>query len=218
MRKQGMSYTQIKERLKISKSTLSLWLRDMPLSESRLKALHRPSERQIELTREKKRQKRIARLQSVYERTVKELGVLSERELYIAGFFLYWGEGMKADRYTVMFTNTDPAMIKTFISWVALLGVQKSNLKVYLHLYEDMDVATAIEYWSKVLKIRKNKFRKPYIKKTIARKRKNYKGRFGFGTCNVYFTNRDTREKIAAAIAYFRATYGHVAFDPEKAL
>ena len=218
LRKKGMSYSQIKEKLGVGKSTLSLWLRDMPLSEARLKELCHRSERQIERTRETKRKKRIARLQDVYLRLTKELGGLSERELYIAGFFLYWGEGLKADRYTVMFTNTDPAMVKTFIRWIALLGVQRSDLKVYLHLYEDMHIPDAIAYWSKELSIRKDRFRKPYIKKTVEQKRKNYKGRFGFGTCNIYITNRDIREKIAAAIAYFRETYGGVAFDPEKAV
>lgn len=218
LRKKGMSYGQIKEKLNVSKSTLSLWLRDMPLSEKRIRELRDHSEKRIEKTRETKRKKKLARLQNVYTLAVRDIGRISKRELYIAGFFLYWGEGLKADPYTVMFTNTDPAMIKSFIKWIEFLGVKKDELKVYLHLYEDMNIASAISFWSEELGIAKSSFRKPYIKKTTTKKQKNYKGRFGYGTCNIYFRNRDLREKIAAGIARLREVYGGVAFDPTKAL
>lgn len=218
MRKEGMSYSQIKVKLNVSKSTLSLWLRDMPLSEERMRALRDHSITRIEKTRETKRQKKLARLQRVYDLVVKDFGRLSKRELYIAGFFLYWGEGLKADPYTVMFTNTDPAMVKCFIEWIALLGIKKSDLRVYLHLYPDMNIKHSITFWSKELGIRGKSFRKPYIKKTAFSKRNNYKGRFGFGTCNVYISNRDLRERIAAGIARLRYLYGSVSFDPSKAI
>lgn len=218
MRKQNMSYSQIKSKLNVSKSTLSLWLRDMPLSEKRIRELRDYSEQRIEKTRATKRKKKLTRMHGVYKRIVHDFGTISKRELYIAGFFLYWGEGLKADPYTVMFTNTDPAMVKCFIVWIQLLGIEKSRLKVYLHLYNDMNVASAISFWSKELGIAKTSFRKPYIKKVGATKRKHYKGRFGFGTCNVYSSNRDVREKIAAGIARFREIYGDIAFDPAMAL
>lgn len=39
MRESGMSYSQIKAELGVSKSTLSLWLRDLPLSDERIREL-----------------------------------------------------------------------------------------------------------------------------------------------------------------------------------
>ncbi|PIR85189.1 hypothetical protein COU15_02155 [Candidatus Kaiserbacteria bacterium CG10_big_fil_rev_8_21_14_0_10_45_20] len=216
MREKGMSYSQIKEHLQVSKSTLSLWLRHMPLSEQRIRELRDHSEQRIEKTRETKRKKKLQRIRSVYSEAVKDIGKVSKRELYIAGFFLYWGEGVKADPYTTMFTNTDPAMVKCFIQWIALLGVKKSDLKVYLHVYSDMDIPQIITFWSNELNIPQSSFRKPYVKKSVAGKQKNYKGRFGFGTCNIYVRNRDIREKIIMSIARIREVYGGIAFDPEK--
>jgi len=218
MRKRGMSYSQIKDQLNVSKGTLSLWLRDMPLSERRIRELRDYSEQRIEKTRETKRKKKLTRMYDVYKKAVDNFGTISRRELYIAGFFLYWGEGLKADPYTIMFTNTDPAMVRCFIAWIQLLDIEKSKLKVYLHLYSDMNTVSAISFWSKELDISKTAFRKPYIKKITASKRKHYKGRFGFGTCNVYVSNRDVRESVAAGIARLREIYGGVAFERGKAL
>lgn len=66
MRLKGASYNQIKRELKdVSKSTLSLWLRDYPLSPERLKALRTNSEQHIERIREAKARKRQARFDSV---------------------------------------------------------------------------------------------------------------------------------------------------------
>ena len=165
MRKRGMSYSQIKDQLNVSKGTLSLWLRDMPLSERRIRELRDYSEQRIEKTRETKRKKKLTRMYDVYKKAVDNFGTISRRELYIAGFFLYWGEGLKADPYTIMFTNTDPAMVRCFIAWIQLLDIEKSKLKVYLHLYSDMNTVSAISFWSKELDISKTAFRKPYIKK-----------------------------------------------------
>ena len=48
MRKKGMSYSQIKDKIKVSKSTLSGWLSDMPLSEKRIRELRADSPIRIE--------------------------------------------------------------------------------------------------------------------------------------------------------------------------
>lgn len=218
MRKQGSSYSQIKQKLKVSKSSLSLWLRHMPLPESQIRTLRDHSAKRIEHFRETMKRKRVTRLQSVYHKVSKEVGVISKRDLFIAGLFLYWGEGTKADPYMVMFTNTDPAMIKFFIHWIQLFGISKNELKIYLHLYSDMNINKAIQFWSNELDIPLSAFRKPYIKQTISKKQKNYKGRFGFGTCNIYVSKRDTREKIGMGIARLRELYSGVAFDPLKAI
>ena len=58
LRKQGMSYTQIKKTLKVGKSTLSVWLRKYPLSKERIKELRNNNERRIEKFRETMKQKK----------------------------------------------------------------------------------------------------------------------------------------------------------------
>lgn len=66
----------------------------------------------------------------------------------------------------------------------------------------DMDIEKETNYWSDILNIPLFAFRKPYIKKSFFDKRKNYKGRFGHGTCNIMFNNRDMYEFIMMSIKY----------------
>lgn len=66
LRKQGMSYSQIKKILKVSKSTLSLWLRNYPLSKQRIRKLRDWNEQRIEKCRETKRKKKEERLKQFY--------------------------------------------------------------------------------------------------------------------------------------------------------
>jgi transcriptional regulator with XRE-family HTH domain len=201
MRKRGMSYSQIKEKLNVSKSTLSGWLYDMPLSQKRIRELQSDSPIRIEKYRNTMRAKKEARLREVYEKVSKDIGKISKRDLFLAGLFLYWGEGTKMQKGSVVLTNTNPAMIKLFIKWLELLQVEKSSLKVRLHLYSDMGIKQGIAFWSKELKIPVSQFRKPYIKKTSL-KSITYKNGFGKGTCCVMFDNRDLWEYITMGLKY----------------
>ena len=193
LRKEGMSYSQIKETIGISKSTLSGWLADMPLSKTRLDELQR-NELVIEKIRAAKLKTRNARLTGVKSEVLKLLTPMSKREFLIAGFFLYWAEGGKTTSYTATLSNTDPRMIRAFIKWLKVLNVQIDKMYIRLHLYVDMDEVKEIDYWSKELKISKKHFRKSYIKKSKLSEL-TYISR-GHGTCNVIMPGRDTAEFI----------------------
>jgi len=93
LRLKDKSYSQIKAELGISKSTLSGWLRNYPLSEERIRELRDHSSQRIERFRETMRKKHEVRLRAVYEEQKKVLLPLTKREFFIAGLFLYWGEG-----------------------------------------------------------------------------------------------------------------------------
>lgn len=200
LRKQEMSYSQIKKILGVSKSTLSGWLRDYPLSEQRIKELQRigarRSEHAIEKFRETMRQKREKRLEETYKTQKKRVLPLNKRELFLAGLFLYWGEGTKCRMDTVGMANSDPSVIKFFITWVTKsLKVPSENLRVQLHLYNDMNTNKELNYWSEELKIPLEQFTRPYIKASFS-KRINHKGSFKHGTCKVRVHNVPLAEKI----------------------
>lgn len=204
LRKRGMSYSQIKRELNISKSTLSGWLSNMPLSEKRIEELRDFNPIRIEKCRNTKLRKRENRLRLVYEKASKDIGQLSKRELFLVGFFLYWGEGSKSDNYMTAFTNTDPDMVKTFIKWATkCLNIEKKDLKVVLHLYNDMNIKESIKFWSEELDLPVSQFKKPYIKDSKLTGL-TYKNGFGKGTCNVKISGRDTKEYITQSLRYLR--------------
>jgi hypothetical protein len=212
MRKEGMSYSQIKQEIRVSKSTLSTWLKDMPLSNERINELRGWSERRVERCRNTKRLKHEARLDTVYNSSANLIGNLSGREIYIAGLFLYWAEGTKASPGRVEIANTDPKMLQFFIHWFELQNIDRSNIRVKLHLYTDMNIEEETSFWEETLKLSKTQFQKPYIKETFQNKRKNYKGRFGHGTCVLSLTDVTLYEKVMMGIKYLGDLYGGSGF------
>jgi DNA-binding transcriptional MerR regulator len=207
LRKQGMSYSQIKKILKLSKSTLSVWLKDYPLPKQRIRELRDWNEQRIERYRETMKRKKERRLEEIYKTQKKDIRLLNKRESFIAGLMLYWGEGTKSRRNSLGISNSDPAVIKFFIYWATnILAIPKNKIKVQLHLYKDMNIGEETKYWSNSLRIPRKQFNLPYIKKTFS-KRINHKGSFGHGTCQVRAGNTLIAEKVFMSIKVISNLY-----------
>ncbi|MBI2120442.1 MAG: hypothetical protein HYT94_02340 [Parcubacteria group bacterium] len=200
---EGKSYSEIKERLGISKGTLSSWLQEYPLSIERIRELRDKNPKRIENFRNTMRQKKENRLLVSYENISKRIFSVSEREMFIAGFFLYWAEGTKTTAATTSLSNTDPAMIRFFIQWLESFGVAKKDLRVHLHLYSDMDTSQYLSFWAKETHIPLSQFRKPYIKK-VKEKDITRKGRFGHGTCNIIYENAIVCNEVLMGMKYLQ--------------
>jgi len=203
LRKQGKTYGQIKQELGIPKSTLSDWLSKYPLSKEQLALLgnNRANSRQvgIEKTSIAKQKKRQSRIKSTYENQKKYWVSLSQKELEIAGLFLYWGEGSKRLNGPVFINNTDPNVLKFALYWyIKGLRIPKEKIKVDLHLYSDMNIKKEIAFWSRTLKLSVSQFRKPYIKAST-RVGIDQKG-FGHGTCGLNVNDVLLKEKIMMGI------------------
>ncbi len=185
LRKQGMSYSQIKTITGICKGTLSAWLHDLPLSKERISELRDRSAQRIEKFRATMQAKQKAQLAIIYQKEKERILPLSKKELFLAGLLLYWAEGTKNPKRGLNFSNSNPAMIKFFLRWVQeILRIPISSYKILLHLYNDMNMNDEIQYWSNILQIPRENFSKPYIKPTT-RDKITYKGTFTHGTCNV---------------------------------
>lgn len=205
LRLEGKSYSQIKKILNLSKSTLSLWLREYPLSKDQIDTLRGKNPKRIEKFRETMRLKHQRRLLKIYQEKKQELLPLSEKELLVAGLFLYWGEGAKTTG-SVSINNTDPELLKFALFWLCkILKVPKKSIRVYLHLYKDMKMREEMEFWSKILKIPLDQFSKPYIK-TSNRENLTHKG-FGHGTCGLAIHKTELKEAIMMSIKAISGYY-----------
>ena len=137
---------------------------------------------------------------------------LSEREVFIAGLFLYLGEGNKVSRNSIGITNTDPSVIKFTLYWIInSLKVSKNKIRLQLHLYDDMDKNKEINFWLKELGMKKSSLVKPYIKKSF-RTSVDQKG-FGHGTCGLFVHNTIIKENVLMAI---RAITDNYSINPVK--
>ncbi len=207
LRLAGRSYSEIKQVTGAPKSSISYWLRDLPLNEAqKAKLVGRYKEGQVENYIATMRAKREARKKETYQHMAKSLLPLSKRELHIAGLFLYLGEGSKRQPGQILVSNTDPDIIKFVMYWYnKSLGISKIKMKVGLQLYKDMDVKNEVLFWSKYLQIPIKNFWKPYIKNssTEAIDHSGYK----HGTCTLYYGSVPLHENILMSIQCILDTF-----------
>ncbi|GAB7033042.1 hypothetical protein AB0G35_07155 [Streptomyces sp. NPDC021749] len=151
--KQGRTYDEIVAELGVAKSSVSLWVRDLPKPQKSPEAMHQMREARWAPYREA-RDQAIAQTKA---EAAAEIGTLTERELFLIGVGLYWSEGSKSKPYQrrerVIFVNSDPGMIKVYLAWLTLLGVEREHLRFNLMIHESADVASAEQYWADLVGI-----------------------------------------------------------------
>lgn len=89
---------------------------------------------------------------------------------------LYWAEGNKKD---FNFINSDPTMIQTFIYCLKMLGLIEDRLTISIRIYNGINKNNAVNYWSNICSIAKNKI----VSIEILPGEK--KGKLQFGMCRI---------------------------------
>lgn len=107
-----------------------------------------------------------------------EVGRLSDRELFLIGVGLYWAEGAKDKSYdrreALHFINSDPNMIKIYLSWLELLGVPRERMRLRVSIHESADIPGAEAFWADLAGVDVSAFQKATLKKHNPKtKRKN---------------------------------------------
>lgn len=176
LRRQGISVKYIAEELHITKSSVSLWVRDIILSIEQLEALRKSSLQGAERGRLKsallQKERRIKQLEEHKSSGIKTIGALTDRELLIAGLALYWGEGSKKDR-KVQFCNADPQMVRFLLDWLQrCFGIELKELRciVGINAIHIQREAIVKAYWSKITGIPLEQFTKTSFKKVTNQK------------------------------------------------
>jgi len=178
-RKRGYSYGMISEKIGLSKSTLSDWLKEVPYKPNKL-VKKRIKGGQMKSAQFKHNQ-RIMDIKKMKKLAKKEIGRLTKRDLWLLGIGLYLGEGTKLQE-NIQIINSDPEIIKIAIKWfIKICGLKKENFTPRIHLYPDNDINKTINYWSKITNISKTQFGKTQID-TRNKKLKKKKRKLPYGT------------------------------------
>ncbi len=183
MRMEGYSYSQIKEKLGVSKSSLSGWLKYIKLNEQQ--------EKQLIINLDNRSKKGVAKAveSNMAKRKVRELDAMAEAKilyeknkedrLFIAGLCLYWAEGSKRVS-SFSFVNSDPKMIKFMIFWMQkYLGISKQSIFIRLSTHADFIAEKYEDFWSFTTGIPLSQFKKTTYKPNrhgAYKKNPNYKG------------------------------------------
>ncbi|MEV5597340.1 hypothetical protein [Streptomyces sp. NPDC052496] len=166
LRGQGMTYDAIQMELGVSKSSISLWVRDMPRPPRRTRE-------QASAIAKRGWEETLRRRDEERQRTKREaagqIGGMSDRDLFVTGVGLYWSEGTKSKPHSpqerVTFTNSDPGMIQLFLAWLALLDVAPERLQFRVHIHESADVTAAEQYWARLVGVDVADFARTTLKK-----------------------------------------------------
>jgi transcriptional regulator with XRE-family HTH domain len=147
LRRAGRTYDEIVAELGVSKSSVSLWVRDLPKPG---RAEH--ARAMAEARWGPHRRKRAIVRQQTKLTAANAIGRLTDRELFLVGVGLYWAEGTKSKPHRlderVTFVNSDPEMITLYLAWLALLGVEPERLRFRVMIHESADVAGAERHWA----------------------------------------------------------------------
>lgn len=154
LRAEGRTMPDIAVALGVSRGSVSLWTRDVPVK----LGPRRLGPRAPNLLERRKQ----AEITELLEEGRRRIGTLSEREFLVAGAALYAGEGSKTDRM-VCFANSDPQMIALFCAWLRrFFTIDESRLRGRIYLHEGLDVDAATSHWSAITGIPPAQFHRPY--------------------------------------------------------
>ena len=199
LRREGYSLNELSEQFKIAKSTISLWVRDLILDKEARQRLLNIAKRGRLMGA--KRRHEIVRAKEIHylKDAQKELQSSPNYEKIICAM-IYWCEGGKNAKYGVVFTNSDPKLVRTFLKLLRrnfILDEHRFHPCVHLHSYHSPE--TQLDFWSKVTDIDKQQFIKPYLKPNTGKRiRENYQG-----CISLRYANNDlARQLMAIAKAY----------------
>ena len=182
LRMAGATYDEIAGALDVSKSSLSLWLRDLPVPE-RVRRRRADHLRKIAgaggpggATGTAARTRMQVRQQAARD----AIDRLSDRELFFLGVGIYWSEGSKDKPWKrhgrVKVTNSDVDLLRVYLGWLDLLGIGECERTYALSIHESADVAGQERWWREQLGLSVEAFRRPMVKRHNPKPRRHNVG------------------------------------------
>ena len=193
LRKNGKSYGEIRKIVKVSKASLSLWLKDVEISPENRQKILIGREKSRYFAAQARKEDRIERTRKIVEFAEKEFKFLIKKELFLCGLLLYWAEGDKKQE-RVKFANSDKDMIMLMMRWFReVCHVPESKFRIALHIHSLHIKGDVVQYWSKITGVNQSQFNKVYIKKTTL---KNKRLPLYEGTCSIVISSKELFRRI----------------------
>lgn len=197
LRKQGLSYKTIGQELDIPTSTLASWLKNEPWSQqikavlSARVSLSNP--RALASMTQANRERWRIKYEEYRSAADREFQTLKNDPLFLAGNMLYWGEGEKQQKSSVVrLSNSEPEMIRIFYLFLTkTLRMDPGKISAWLLLYPDLIDSVQKNFWSKATGMSTQQF-----KKSIYLNGRNSAKRLSYGVCTVFVSSRALKERI----------------------
>lgn len=188
LRKKGESIKNIANSVGVSKSVVSRWCRDIKLSNVQIKRLQKKMAEGSYMGRmkflERVRKARKDETEKLRKEGLREVGNLTNRDLFIGGIAMYCSEGTTSlNAEQTSFSNSDPQMILYMIKWfkdVCGVSNDRFSVQVRINKVHQKRIKEIESYWSKLTRIPLNQFTKTVLISAISKKKypnpENYYG------------------------------------------
>ncbi|MDP1707296.1 MAG: hypothetical protein Q8L30_01970 [bacterium] len=168
LRHQGMSIKEIARKVSVSQSTASRWCADITLSSGQQSVLdNKRREAGAKalapwIRRNRKLKQSDIKMQNQLGR--RDVGRTTNRDLFMLGLGLYWGEGYKRGSQEWGFTNSDPEIICSVIKWLMeCYGVQVERIiaRLTINLRYKPETERLTNMWASETGIPHSQFGRP---------------------------------------------------------
>ncbi|MEO8606710.1 MAG: hypothetical protein ABI690_02420 [Chloroflexota bacterium] len=197
----GLSINQICKQLDVAKSSVSVWVRDIQLTDEQKQALekqHYAYRAQANGGATNARKFREIRRQYQEEGRIK---ARAHDSLHIAGCMLYWGEGTKS-RNSLTLANSDSALLCFYLRFLRQsLMVQNNQITFRIMCYTNNGLSQEeIEsYWIEMLQLPKECLKKTAV--NMQPRSSQQKGRkLLYGTCEIAIHSTRLIQHVLGAI------------------
>lgn len=191
LRRQGRTMPDIAAELGVSRSSVSLWTRDIEVELGPRRVVAAAARRNP------LRERRLEEIAALEVEGVQRIGDLSAHAFLAAGAALYAGEGAKTDG-RVVFANSDERMIVFFLAWLrAFFDIDESRLRIAVYLHHGLDLEAAEDAWSIATGIPRSQFTKPYRAVADASIRNN---KHVHGCCRVVYSCSRTHRAVMGLV------------------
>ncbi len=186
LRAQGYSIKHISKLLNVAKSSASIWVRNVELSEEQRDILRKKGHYSdvVERRRQARLSNEMQKREVVILAAQTTVRPISMKDLRLIGTMLYWAEGGKTQRM-VRFSNGDPEMIKIMMAFFTIVcNVPKEKFRAHIHIHPHLDYKRAERYWSEISGIDLVQFYKTYRKPN--KSSQNKKSSLPHGVFDIY--------------------------------
>lgn len=181
LRHKGQSLKEISFSLGVSKASVSLWVRNIELSNEAKRILQQKKiagQLRSQEFHRKQTQKLLAEAADIAKKDISKIKISPSLARLLCGL-MYWCEGEKSKNDgSLYFTNSDPNLVAIFLRLLRNgFEINENKLRACVHLHEYHDREKQLQFWSRVTNISRTQFTKPYIKPhTGKRSHINYQG------------------------------------------
>ena len=199
LRTKGLSIREISRKIKCAKSSVSEWVRDIPLTTEQIERLSSNQDRgRAKAANHPNSPKQVwgKIRKDIADAAAKEISdKLSQNMLKVIGSALYWADGFKQSVNMINFSNSDPSMVVLMMKFFRdVCRVSEEKFRGCLHIHPHLDKEKAERFWSNISGIPRRQFHKTQF--GISRASKHKRDTLPLGTFRIVICDVRLKSRI----------------------